>query len=124
MGIDVSKHLEDRIREKLEAGDYTSADELLSDALSSLDEQAARNKELAIRAALQNYLRDALDPGPPACVSQEEWDARRDSIVARLRADIAEATASAECGESTDGEAFFDELEAELDAEEHRLAGR
>ena len=75
MGIDVSKHLEDRIREKLEAGDYTSADELLSDALSSLDEQAARKKELAIRAALQDYLRDDIDPGPPACVSQEEWDA-------------------------------------------------
>lgn len=122
MAIDVSKRLEERISAKLEAGDYSSADELLADALTSLDEQAARRKELAIREALQIYLRDDKDPGPPKGVSLEEWTARREAMVGKVRADIAEATASAERGESTDGERFFDDLDAELLAQEQQLA--
>jgi Arc/MetJ-type ribon-helix-helix transcriptional regulator len=121
MSIDVSKHLEQRFRKKLEAGEFGSAEELLAEALSSLEEQVKRQRQDAIDAALEAYLLNGTDPGPPANLSVEQWQRCRQSLVSKVRADLAVAIDEAERGSLVGGNEVFEELERELRIYERAL---
>ena len=89
MKLALSPKLEQLVQKKVKSGQYSSAAEVVREALRLLEE------------------RDFL--------SERR---RRD-----LRKKIADGLESLRRGESVDGEAVFDRLEAELDALERRKAG-
>jgi len=86
MNVSLTPELEQLVHQKVQTGRYTSASEVVREALRLLEE------------------RDRL----------EAW--RKDEI----RQQIAAGLASLRAGKGEDGEAAFDRLEAEIDAEERR----
>ncbi|GLI91660.1 type II toxin-antitoxin system ParD family antitoxin [Methylocystis echinoides] len=86
MSVSLTPELEQLVRQKVDTGRYTSASEVLREALRLLEE------------------RDQLEAS------------RKDEI----RAKVAAGMASLRAGDSVDGEAFFDRLEAELEAQDRR----
>jgi len=88
MNVSLTPELEQLVHQKVRTGRYTSASEVIREALRLMEE------------------RDQLD----------NW--RKDEI----RAQIAAGLASLRAGKGADGEAVFDRLEAEIDADEQRGA--
>jgi antitoxin ParD1/3/4 len=86
MNVSLTPELEQLVHQKVKTGRYTSASEVVREALRLLEE------------------RDQL----------ESW--RRGEI----RAQISAGLASLRAGKGEDGEAVFDRLESEIDAEERR----
>jgi antitoxin ParD1/3/4 len=82
MNVHLSPALEEMVREKVQSGRYTSAGEVVREALRLMDER---------------------DPFQALRRSECEWK-------------IAQGLESLRQGKGVDGEAVFDELEAELDA--------
>lgn len=88
MNVSLTPELGELVHQKVQTGRYTSASEVVREALRLMEE------------------RDRLDA----------W--RKDEI----RAQIAAGLASLRAGKGVDGEAVFDRLEAEIDADERREA--
>ena len=88
MNVSLTPELEQLVQQKVQTGRYTSASEVVREALRLMEE------------------RDRLE------------GRRRDEI----RAQIAEGIASLRAGKGADGDAVFDRLEAEIDADERRKA--
>jgi len=88
MNVSLTPKLEQLVHRKVQTGRYTSASEVVREALRLMEE------------------RDRL----------EAW--RRQE----LRAQIAAGLASLRAGRDEDGEAVFDRLEAEINADERREA--
>ena len=84
MNVSLTPELEELVHQKVQTGRYTSASEVVREALRLMEE------------------RDRLDA----------W--RKDEI----RSQIAAGLASLRSGRGVDGDAVFDRLEAEIDADE------
>ncbi|HUG63456.1 MAG TPA: type II toxin-antitoxin system ParD family antitoxin [Methylomirabilota bacterium] len=72
MSVDLAPHVEALIREKIEAGPYRTADEVIHEALQALEE---RERLQRLRAMLQVGL-DQLDRGEGVEFTPE-WSAQR-----------------------------------------------
>jgi antitoxin ParD1/3/4 len=62
MNISLTPHLEELIREKIASGSYTSASEVVREALRLL-EQEDQLRALKLQS-LRQHIRDGLDSGP------------------------------------------------------------
>lgn len=78
MNINLTSHLEEMVREKVESGLYTSASEVVREALRLMDEKD--QLRIARLKNLQRDVRAGLDSGPAV-----DWDAGEVKSAARAK---------------------------------------
>jgi antitoxin ParD1/3/4 len=78
MNVNLTPHLEDMVRQKVNSGLYTSASEVVREALRLMDEQDSLRA--AKLAQLRQDIRAGLDSGPAA-----EWNPEQVKHAARVR---------------------------------------
>lgn len=99
--------LEDYVRDKLSSGGYSSAAEVIREALRGMRD---REREQAIERRLEAYVLRGIDQGPPDGVSAEDWDSRLARTRERMHSFIAEGFEQAERGELIDGDTAMTEI--------------
>jgi putative addiction module CopG family antidote len=92
--------LEAYVQEKLERGGYASAAEVIREALRKMRDQ---EREDATLRAIESYALRGIDPGPPAGVSDDEWERRLAAARLRMQRFVAEGIESADRGEFVEG---------------------
>jgi len=93
------------VKAKVLSGEYASESEVIRDGLRAL---------LARDRAVENWLRQEVVPA----YDRMKADPSRGRSAADVRTDIAAGLASLRAGKGEDGDAVFDRLEAEIDADE------
>jgi putative addiction module CopG family antidote len=93
--------LEDYVQEKLAGGGYSSAAEVIREALRKMRELET---EEAIERRLEAYVLRGLDQGPPDGVPAEDWDRRLAAVRDRMSRFVAEGIEQAERGELVAGD--------------------
>ena len=78
MNVNLTPHLEELVRSKVNSGMYTSASEVVREALRLMDEQDRLRK--AKLDELRRDVRKGIDSGP-----SEQWDATKLKAEARAR---------------------------------------
>ena len=88
--------LEEYVQQKLDGGGYSSAAEVIREALRGMRE---RELEEQIVRHLEAYVLKGIDQGPPEGMSAEEWDRRLTATRERMNRFVMEGIGSAERGE-------------------------
>ena len=112
--------LEDYVQKKLAQGGYSSASEVVREALR---EQREREREDEAERRLETYVLKGIDQGPPDGISAADWERRITATRERMRNFISVGLDQLDRGEFIDGEQVAAKLRAKQAARRARPRG-
>ena len=87
--------LEEYVQQKIDSGGYSSAAEVVREALRGMRE---RELEAQVTSRLETYILKGIDQGPPDGMSTEEWDKRLTATRERMHQFVMQGVKEAEQG--------------------------
>jgi antitoxin ParD1/3/4 len=112
--------LEAYVQKKLAQGGYSSASEVVREALR---EQRERERDEEAERRLQTYVLKGIDQGPPDGMSPEDWERRITAARERMRNFIRVGLDQLQQGQLVDGAQVAEKLRAKQAARRTRTQG-